>query len=432
MMATAESVYTTIGSVCDVYVDLDQEQILDIILSRGEHTGNKFEDFVTITSGWEQSDWKSVLKEFYVSFQKAALCDMMFREIDPDMRPDSMIEAQKQVSSFKKAPDNYYLHMVNIEMETPHITPVSADVPLVLLSVYAAISSGENYGSVGYPPKEFIREVAGLEITQNEFYNTVISSMQEVGSFERKVCELAKEHKAEVKAMKAAYKKLIGKDIETRMGKVTEAASAGAAAASVKSEKALRKGKKFAGRVKDNAKVMPGIEAEVPSKKKRVEPVTAESAKAHGAHVKTFGKWGVIMLVLNGMATPAKFITGIVYIRLLFSSGFFRALGPSFLTLITCFIPALGCFCACSMIFAGIVPGKDPRKKVAYIIMCCGIICSAYSAVALIKLVLAMFTAWITHTFTLENIAHATSKGIFDVGKGLFRGIGDGISGLFN
>lgn len=431
MATTREVVYATIESVCDIHTDLDQEQVLDIILARSTPTGNKFEDFVTITKDWKESEWKSVLREFYVSYQKAALCDVMFREIDPNMRPEPMIDAQKQITTFKKAPDNYYIHLVNMELEQPEEGTPVAECERVLLSVFAAISSGENYGSVGYPPKAFIEQVVGLDISQSDYYSTVINEMKEPTSFEAKVCALAKEHKDIVKEMKAAYKKLVGRDIESQVGKVVATASVAATTATVKAEAGVRKGKKFAGRVKEASYVAPE-EAPRGSKKKRTKEadVVAE-AKAQGAHIKTFAKWSIIMLIINGVATPTKLVLGITYIKMLAHGGFFKMLAPSLFTIFTCFIPVAGCVCAGAMLFAGIVPGKDSRKKLAYVIMCLGLLCTAYSTLLLIKMAIAMVTAWITKTFTLENLAQSSAEGLFGVVKGLGKGISNGVKSLF-
>lgn len=431
MATTRESVYASIEGICDIHTDLDKEQVLDIILARGTPTGSKFEDFVTITKDWKESEWKSVLREFYLSYQKAALCDVMFREIDPNMRPEPMIDAQKQITTFKKAPDNYYIHLVNLELEQPVEGESVADRELVLLSVFAAISAGENYGSVGYPPKAFITQVLGLEISQSDYYSTVVSEMQKPTSFEATVCALAKEHKDEVKAMKAAYKKLVGRDMEATVGKVAATASAAATVATVKAEAGVRKGKKFAGRVKEASYVPP--EEGTPRKKraKVTETDAVTEAKAQGAHIKTFAKWSIIMLIINGVATPTKLVLGITYIKMIASGGFFKMLAPSFFTIFTCFIPVAGCVCAGAMLFAGIVPGKDSRKKLAYIIMCLGLLCTAYSTLLLIKMAIAMITAWITKTFTLENIAQSSAEGLFGAVKGLGKGIANGVKSWF-
>ena len=118
-MANANSVLTSIANVCSLVDPMDEHQVLDIIVSRGESSGDKYTDFNTITSDWDAGQWKSVLREFYVSYQKANLCRLSFEEIDPNMRVEPMVQAQKDIVEYKKAPDNYYIHLVNYEMDRP-------------------------------------------------------------------------------------------------------------------------------------------------------------------------------------------------------------------------------------------------------------------------------------------------------------------------
>lgn len=429
-MANANSVLTSIANVCSLVDISDEHQVLDIIVSRGEYTGDKYADYVSITANWDAGQWKSVLREFYVSYQKANLCRLSFEEIDPNMRVEPMIQAQKDIVEYKKAPDNYYIHLVNYEMDRPVAgTPITDPTP-VLVAVYVAISSGENYGSVCWPPTVFIKQVVGEGVTREDFYATILQAMDSSETLEAQACTAAKANKDLTMQMKKAYKQLVGKDTETVIKNVVTKATAVGNATAVTAEHAVRKGKKFAGKVKQATYTPP--EDVVTDRKKKTKTHNEYNARSHGAHVKTFAKWGIILLIINGLATPTKWVLGITMIKMYMADGFIRALVPSLLTIFQCFIPTIGCACACAMLFAGIVPGKDPRKKLAYALMCLCLLCTAYSAVTLIKTVIAILTAWVSRTFTVENIAYAASKGLFDGVKGLFGGIVDGISGWFS
>lgn len=430
-MANANSVLASIANVCSLVDPLDEHQVLDIIVSRGESTGNKYVDYETITADWDAGQWKSVLREFYVSYQKANLCQLSFEEIDPNMRVEPMIQAQKDIVEYKKAPDNYYIHLVNYEMDRPVAGTPIADPTPVLVAVYAAISSGENYGSVCWPPTAFVEQVVGDGITREDFYATVLEAMESPETLEAQVCAVAKANKDLTVQMKKAYKRLIGKDTETVMkGVATKAAAVGSATA-VTAEHAVRKGKKFAGRVKDATYTAPEGEPVGKKKKKKVKAESTFDANDHSGHVKTFAKWGIILLIINGLATPTKWVLGITMVKMYMADGIMKALAPSLLTVFMCFVPVIGCACACAMVFAGIIPGKDPRKKLAYTLMCLCLLCTAYSALTLVKTVIAMLSAWASQTFTIENIAHGASKGLFDGVKGLFSGVVDGVKGWF-
>lgn len=428
-MANANSVLTSIANVCSLVDISDEHQVLDIIVSRGEYTGDKYADYVTITANWDARQWKSVLREFYVSYQKANLCRLSFEEIDPNMRVEPMIQAQKDIVEYKKAPDNYYIHLVNYEMDRPVAGTPITDPTLVLVAVYVAISSGENYGSVCWPPTIFIKQVVGEGVTREDFYATILQAMDSSETLEAQACAAAKANKNLTMQMKKSYKQLVGKDTETVIRNVVTKATVVGNATAVTAEHAMRKGKKFADKVKQAAYTPP--EDVVTNRKKNTKTPNEHNARSHGEHVKTFAKWGVILLVINGLATPTKWVLGITMIKMYMADGFIRALVPSLLTIFQCFIPTIGCVCACAMLFAGIVPGKDPRKKLAYALMCLCLLCTAYSAVTLVKTVIAVLTAWVSRTFTVENIAYAASKGLFDGVKGLFGGIVDGISGWF-
>lgn len=430
-MANANSVLTSIANVCSLVDPMDEHQVLDIIVSRGESSGDKYTDFNTITSDWDAGQWKSVLREFYVSYQKANLCRLSFEEIDPNMRVEPMVQAQKDIVEYKKAPDNYYIHLVNYEMDRPVVgTPVADPTP-VLVAVYAAISSGENYGSVCWPPTVFVEQVVGGGISREDFYATIVEAVERGETLEAQVCEAAKANKDLTVQMKRAYKKLVGKDTETVMkGVATKAAAVGSATA-VSAEHAVRKGKKFAGRVKQATYTAPDEDTSR-KKKKKVKSRAEFDANDHGGHVKTFAKWGIIFLIVNGLATPTKWVLGITMVKLYMADGFLKAFAPSLLTIFLCFVPVIGCACACAMVFAGIVPGRDSRKRLAYILLCLCLFCTAYSALTLVKTVIAMISAWVSQTFTIENIAHGASKGLFDGVKGLFNGIVDGIGGWFS
>lgn len=420
-MATKDSVYNNIASTCFLTDIADIEQVLDIVISREEQTANKYDDYSRITAEWDSSQWKSVLREFYVSYQKVKLCDLSFIEIDPNMRPEPMIEAQKSVSQFKKGPDAYYTHMVNYELDRPSEgTPLTDSTP-VLVSIYAAISSGENYGSVFYPPTRFIEEVVGQGITKQDFYATVLKEIAEPVSFESKVIQAAQDNKQLANQMKAAYKQLVGRDMATVLKNTASVVSNAVAATTVTAEHATRKGKKIAGVIK--AATLTEDDNKISQKNFNVAQ--------HTGHVKIFSKYGIIMLVINGLALPTKWVLGVAHIKTLASAGFFKAFTPTIVTTVGCFIPVVGVVCMCAMLFVGIVPTKDSRKRLAYILLCVGILCTLYSALALVKTVLAVITAFVTKSFTISNIAEAASKGIFDAFGGLVKGTWKGVTGLF-
>ena len=50
---------------------------------------------------------------------------------------------------------------------------------MILVSLYAAIASGENYGTVAYPPQRFIDEVLGQQITPSEYLATLMKLSEE-------------------------------------------------------------------------------------------------------------------------------------------------------------------------------------------------------------------------------------------------------------
>ena len=153
---TIAEIRSRIGDICSVSSELDREQILDIILGRGAADGDKTVSFQRITKDWTAADWKSVMKEFYVSYQKADLAKMKFMEMQPGISISTSINARKELATYKKAPDNYYLSTICSELDTSGIDAThvqNQDVRnSVLTAVYAAISQGENYGTACYPP----------------------------------------------------------------------------------------------------------------------------------------------------------------------------------------------------------------------------------------------------------------------------------------
>ena len=222
---SASSVRGEIGNVCSIAYAMDQEQILDIILSRGkENTGNKEADYRAITANWSKKVWTDVIKEFYDSYRKADLSKLMFAEnIDTNKDYKFYVNAQKDITGYKKAPDYYYLSLVNREMKPADETASGqsfggglmesvngAAVP-VLCAVYAAVSQGENYGSACYPPQAFIDAVLGGGMTPSEFYATCMNVMNADKSFEKILIDVSKDNKSTVKKMISAYKDLMGR-----------------------------------------------------------------------------------------------------------------------------------------------------------------------------------------------------------------------------
>lgn len=413
------SAYSTISSVCSINADLDCEQIIDIILGRNQDkcSGSKIRDFSNITSDWDAREWKSVLKEYYFSFEKAKLPRITFQEQQGGISQEVAIDSQRELSSYKKAPNPYYLQMACFSVEMPSLGTPTNSVHEVLVSIYVALVMGENYATVGYPPQAFIDKVVGIPMSRQDFYATVVRMFESDKSFEKIVCEAAENDKQLVKRMKQSYKELCGITTTAKATKAATVAAVVATSASVKAGKAARKVKK--------AVYIPD-EDEQKRKKKR-EPVGVDAL-----NIKIFSKYGIIMLLINGAATPTKFWTGVNYIKVLAASEtFLGMLGGSFVTILTCFIPLAGCITTVIMMFTGIVPGRSRTKRFSFFAMCIALLCTAYSVSTLISTALAALTAFLTKSLTPENIAKGATKGILGGIKGLGGGVIEFVGGLF-
>ena len=290
---THREVIANIKQICNLTFDMDAEQVLDIILGREERRENKTAAYEEIVSKWQASDWKSVLREFYVSFQKAKLCEIFLDEQDHNMRTDVIVDAQKDVTPYKKAPDSYYLHLANLELTPPQDVAPAGDESLILVSLYAAIASGENYGTVAYPPQRFIDEVLGQQITPSEYLATLMKLSEEDTPLQTLAHQAVENNKEAYKQMRAAYKKLTGKDVKATTAKVAGAAAMTAATATVVAGKAGRKVKKAMYTPEEPAKAAKPTKALIDSDV-----------------IKSFGKWGIKMLIINGVATPSKLVLG--------------------------------------------------------------------------------------------------------------------------
>lgn len=424
----------TIASICGITTPLECEQIIDIVLGRNREqcTGNKEVDFANITRDWDAREWKSVVREFYVGFAQARLPAIALFECDPGLKQQLAIESGRETAPYKKAPDPFYIQEVCTAYQRPEPgTPISNSRE-VLISVYVAISGGENYSTVGYPPKEFIEKVLMSDASQQDFYATVLSFFQQRTSFEQIVCSVAEQDKALVKEMRKRYKELVQKDIGTTMKKVANTANVVAGVATVNAEKATRA-------IKKNVYTPPEDNSRRSKRGRRVKQgaqVAGGVAATAGIEViraKIFVPYGIVMLAINGVATPAKFWVGVNYIKMLSSSGngLFKMFLPSLWSIFSSFIPLIGCICVVMMLFTGLIPGKSNKKRIAYIVMCLAVLCTTYSIVALIKLAIALIASWFTANFTPENIARVASKGVLDGVKGVFTGIGEFVGGLF-
>lgn len=368
---THREVIANIKQICNLTFDMDAEQVLDIILGREERRENKTAAYEEIVSKWQASDWKSVLREFYVSFQKAKLCEIFLDEQDHNMRTDVIVDAQKDVTPYKKAPDSYYLHLANLELTPPQDVAPAGDESLILVSLYAAIASGENYGTVAYPPQRFIDEVLGQQITPSEYLATLMKLSEEDTPLQTLAHQAVENNKEAYKQMRAAYKKLTGKDVK----------------ATVVAGKAGRKVKK---------------------------------AMIDSDAIKSFGKWGIKMLIINGVATPSKLVLGFSGISAMMGEkGLLDAIG----NVGFCFIPAIGLVCTILMMFTGIVSNTEKGQTRAKFIMVLAMCCTAYSAYSLIKIGIAMIVSAVQRTFTLENIGSFVITSPFKLIGGAFNGI---------
>lgn len=240
-MYTRSETLSRIATRCGVTREADQEQIIDILLGRAELGKNKYETFIKTTEDWSPNEWRSLLREFYVSFSGSKLPRLLYYELGFGGDVEVAVSAQREITPVKSAPDPYYNYLVNMEYLQP--TPKSCREHLteILLSVYVAISSGENYGTVVYPPRAFIEKVVNIDITQEEFMGAVLNSMCTFESFEKKVCELSKQHPETVSNMRTAYKELVGLGIKNTVDNIKQKSAVAATVASVKAEKLARK-----------------------------------------------------------------------------------------------------------------------------------------------------------------------------------------------
>ena len=397
---THREVIANIKQICNLTFDMDAEQVLDIILGREERRENKTAAYEEIVSKWQASDWKSVLREFYVSFQKAKLCEVFLDEQDHNMRTDVIVDAQKDVTPYKKAPDSYYLHLANLELTPPQDVAPAGDESLILVSLYAAIASGENYGTVAYPPQRFIDEVLGQQITPSEYLATLMK-LSEVDTPLQTLAHRAVENNKEAyKQMRAAYKKLTGKDVKATTSRVAGAATMAATTATVVAGKAGRKVKKAMYTPEEPAKALIDSDA-----------------------IKSFGKWGIKMLIINGVATPSKLVLGFSGISAMMGEKGLAGLLDAIGNVGFCFIPAIGLVCTILMMFTGIVSNAEKGQTRAKFIMVLAMCCTAYSAYSLIKIGIAMIVSAVQRTFTLENIGSFVITSPFKLIGGAFNGI---------
>lgn len=393
---THGEVIANIKQICNLTFDMDAEQVLDIILGREERRENKTAAYEEIVSKWQASDWKSVLREFYVSFQKAKLCEIFLDEQDHNMRTDVIVDAQKDVTPYKKAPDSYYLHLANLELTPPQDVAPAGDESLILVSLYAAIASGENYGTVAYPPQRFIDEVLGQQITPSEYLATLMKLSDEDTPLQTLAHQAVENNKEVYKQMRAAYKKLTGKDVKATTAKVAGAM----ATATVVAGKAGRKVKKAMYTPEEPAKALIDSDA-----------------------IKSFGKWGIKMLVINGVATPSKLVLGFSGISAMMGEKGLAGLLDAIGNVGFCFIPAIGLVCTILMMFTGIVSNTEKGQTRAKFIMVLAMCCTAYSAYSLIKIGIAMIVSAVQRTFTLENIGSFVITSPFKLIGGALNGI---------
>lgn len=399
---TYREVIANIKQICNLTFDMDAEQVLDIILGREERRENKTAAYEEIVSKWQASDWKSVLREFYVSFQKAKLCEIFLDEQDHNMRTDVIVDAQKDVTPYKKAPDSYYLHLANLELTPPQDVAPAGDESLVLVSLYAAIASGENYGTVAYPPQRFIDEVLGQQITPSEYLATLMKLSEEDTPLQTLAHQAVENNKEAYKQMRAAYKKLTGKDVKATTAKVAAAMTAATAVAG----KAGRKVKKAMYTPEEPAKAAKPTKALIDSDV-----------------IKSFGKWGIKMLIINGVATPSKLVLGFSGISAMMGEKGLAGLLDAIGNVGFCFIPAIGLVCTVLMMFTGIVSNTEKGQTRAKFIMVLAMCCTAYSAYSLIKIGIAMIVSAVQRTFTLENIGSFVITSPFKLIGGAFNGI---------
>lgn len=399
---TYREVIANIKQICNLTFDMDAEQVLDIILGREERRENKTAAYEEIVSKWQASDWKSVLREFYVSFQKAKLCEIFLDEQDHNMRTDVIVDAQKDVTPYKKAPDSYYLHLANLELTPPQDVTPAGDESLILVSLYAAIASGENYGTVAYPPQRFIDEVLGQQITPSEYLATLMKLSEEDTPLQTLAHQAVENNKEAYKQMRAAYKKLTGKDVKATTAKVAAAMTA----ATVVAGKAGRKVKKAMYTPEEPAKAAKPTKALIDSDA-----------------IKSFGKWGIKMLVINGVATPSKLVLGFSGISAMMGEKGLAGLLDAIGNVGFCFIPAIGLVCTILMMFTGIVSNTEKGQTRAKFIMVLAMCCTAYSAYSLIKIGIAMIVSAVQRTFTLENIGSFVITSPFKLIGGAFNGI---------
>ena len=277
---------------------------------------------------------------------------------------------------------------------------------MILVSLYAAIASGENYGTVAYPPQRFIDEVLGQQITPSEYLATLMKLSEEDTPLQTLAHQAVENNKEAYKQMRAAYKKLTGKDVKATTAKVAGAAAMTAATATVVAGKAGRKVKKAMYTPEEPAKAAKPTKALIDSDV-----------------IKSFGKWGIKMLVINGVATPSKLVLGFSGISAMMGEKGLAGLLDAIGNVGFCFIPAIGLVCTILMMFTGIVSNTEKGQTRAKFIMVLAMCCTAYSAYSLIKIGIAMIVSAVQRTFTLENIGSFVITSPFKLIGGAFNGI---------
>lgn len=418
-----DTAYSLISSTLSITKRLEQEQIIDIAIGRArkESTGNKHVDFLNITREWEVGDWKSVLKEYYNSYDKAKLPEVLLPEVQPGISTQIAISTTRDTAAYKKAPDPYYLYKACAAgYDSIEGAPTQRDAE-VLIVVYACLIEGENYPTACFPPQAFLNRIQGFGMKSADFYETCLALMDKEESFEEMACRVGDANISQVKQVRKIYRELFRKDTSAKIQKARTAAS-----------KAAIAGGKVAKKV---AKEVIAEEAETGTQvsAKRVAVDMASSGALELARTKIFVPYGIAMLIINGVATPTKFWVGTNLIKAMASdnAGLLKMFGVSVLNIFTCFLPLIGVICTLMMLFTGLIPGRSHKKRFAYLAMCLAIICTAYSILLLIKVGLSTLTAFITRTMTPENIARGVSSGVLGAAKGLFTGITSTVAGWF-
>lgn len=417
-----DTAYSLIGSTLNITKRLEQEQIIDIAIGRArkESTGNKHVDFLNVTRDWEVGDWKSVLKEYYNSFDKAKLPEVLLPEVQPGISKQIAVSTIRDTATYKKAPDPYYLYKACAAgYDAVEGVPTQHDAE-VLIVVYACLIEGENYPTACYPPQAFLDRIQGFNMKSADFYETCLALMDKEESFEEMACRVGDTNAGQVKQVRKVYRELFRKDASAKMQKARTAASKAAIAGGKVAKKVAKE-------------VIAEDETGTTVSAKRVAVNVASDGALELARTKIFVPYGIAMLIINGVATPTKFWVGTNLIKAMASDnvGILKMFGISALNIFTCFLPFIGVVCTLMMLFTGLIPGKSNKKRFAYLAMCLAIICTAYSILLLIKVGLSALTAFITKSFTPENIARGVSSGVLGAAKGLFTGITGTIAGWF-